>query len=152
MNLKIKVQTVGSNQTKGSYSIKKLPTPEILKEALDNYIETGKGAVVLHSSLYDYRYDTKLSDYHNVDSISVAGHIKKTTIEDEEVYAFIELNDDVDANKRYICFYRATMQSDPAMDDRTLRITNLFAVDLIRVLDTELTDNTQLSSFEVVEK
>lgn len=150
MRLKIEVQNSGSEDARRNHTITRLPSAEALKEAIENYIHTGNGAVILHSSLYDYRYDTKLADYHKVDSISIAGHIFEVTVENGIVYVNIELNDDININKKYICFYRATMESDPNLADRTLVITNLFSVDLITVLDSELSENTNLSSFEIL--
>jgi hypothetical protein len=132
-------------------TVTRLPYAKDLKDAVDKYITTGQGVVVLHQSLYDYRYDTKLSDYHKVDSISIAGHVVASEVRGEKVFVTIELNDSVSTEKRYLCFYRAPMQSAPSMVDHTLMLTNLFSIDLITVLDKEVEEyHLNPPSFEIV--
>lgn len=130
----------------------RFPSFQELKNAIDGYMVTGQGIVVIHKSLFDYRYDTESADYHKVDSAGIVGHILDTIIinnsGEQKVYLIIEFNDSFSVDKHYILYYRATMQTDPTQKDHRLHFTNLFVVDLITVLDKELTDNIQLSSVE----
>ena len=124
------------------------PDLQELKEALDKYKIQGQGIVVQHSSLFDYRYDTESSDYHKVESAGTIGIMKDSLIEDEKIYLIIDFNNSFDENKKYILFYRATVQTNPGTSDHNLHFSNLFAIDLITVLDKEQDDmlSTNLSS------
>lgn len=119
-----------------------------LKKFLESYIDLGQGIVILHDSFYDYKFDTKLSSYHTVDSSHVVGHVIKVLLEDEKIYLVIEFNETFNPEKHYICYYRANLESDPRLSDRTLKITNLFAIDLITIADSEMDTIGELSSFE----
>lgn len=151
MKLKIKVL----NRELGAESDHRqvrLPYPEDLKAAIDQYMTLGQGVVVYHNSFFDYKYDTKLNNYHNVDSISVAGHVIESVVEDNQVYVYIDLNEEINKDESYLCFYRATMQSDPQMPDHTLKITNLFSIDLIHIEQKEIeTDHINPPTFEIIE-
>lgn len=131
-------------------AIKRMPSNEEIKDALDHYCIGFNGVVIYHSSLYDYQFDTQGSDYHSVDSIVIIGHIESTLVEKDKVYSIIEVGDEktvepILMENKYICFFRAQMQANPKSTDRTLHISNLFAVDMIHVLESEMTDSLELS-------
>lgn len=134
-----------------SVAANRFPPLTEIKSELEQYIKDGQGLIILHKSLYEYRYDTRLTDYHRVDSIGTIGHIDSVVIENGKLFIIVEMNDNFVPDKKYICFYRSTMQSDPLSTDRTLHISHLFAVDLVTVLETELTDSITLSTIEVYE-
>lgn len=135
---------------KADGSINRYPPVGELKKFLVMYMESGQGIVILHDSFYDYQYDTKLSNYHKVDSHNVIGHIVDvlTDENEEKIYLIVEFNDTFNAKKEYICYYRANLESDPREKDRTLKITDLFAVDLITIAESEKETITELSYFE----
>ena len=118
---------------KADGSVNRYPPVGELKKFLVMYMESGQGIVILHDSFYDYQYDTKLSSYHKVD---------------DKLYLIVEFNDTFNPEKDYICFYRANLESDPREQERTLKITNLFAIDLITIAESEKEAITSRSSFE----
>ncbi len=138
---RLKLQAVSS-----SGAGDRLPSVSDLVTALEQYKELGQGVVIYHNSLYDYKYDTKLSDYTKVDSKQIVGHLLGEEIEDNQLFLIIEFNDTFDPERNCICFYRAIMESNPSSEDRRLKITNLFAIDYVAVLDSELTEYVTLSS------
>ena len=143
---KVEVRTKASKDV-----INRFPSLEELQEAVEYYIERGQGIVNFHTSMYEYTYDTMLNDYHRVDSNNVIGHIVHTLIENDKFYIIVDFSKEFDPEKNYICFYRSIMQANPKETDRTLHITNLFAVDLVTVLDSELKENLNLSEVTVAD-
>lgn len=134
---------------KADGSVNRYPPVGELKKFLVMYMESGQGIVILHDSFYDYQYDTKLSSYHKVDSHNVIGHMLDVIVEnDDKLYLIVEFNDTFNPEKDYICFYRANLESDPREQERTLKITNLFAIDLITIVESEKEAITSRSSFE----
>ena len=77
------------------------------------------------------------------------GHMLDVIVEnDDKLYLIVEFNDTFNPEKDYICFYRANLESDPREQERTLKITNLFAIDLITIAESEKEAITSRSSFE----
>lgn len=129
----------------------RLPAPWGLMNKLIEYASGNKGMVLYHNSLYEYRYDTKLNNYHSVDSIVSIGNIADVQMIDGKVFIILDCINEMglDVNERYICFYRAVME--PGMrrpNIRRLQFTNLFAVDIIHINEDELTDKMELSIVE----
>lgn len=116
----------------------RLPPVEELQEAFEHYIERGQGIVNIHRDRYEYHYDLMLNDYHKVDSNEVIGHIGHTILEGDKLYLAIDFNDKFDPNKKYVCFYRAIIQSIPEKQDYLLHISNLFAVDLVVISEKDV--------------
>ena len=131
--------------------INRYPSLEDVKKAIDDYSEGFKGIVILHDTLYDYNYDTSGTNYHKVDSTFSIGHIESSVIEDNTLYIDIDVSKDLNLNKKYICFYRANMESMARLNDKTLSITDLFAVDLVIVADSEISENMRFSEISVIE-
>jgi len=129
----------------------RFPSIQELKDALDGYRIHGQGIVVNHSSLFDYRYDTESSDYHKVESAGTIGIMQSSIIIDDKIYLVIDFNENFDPEKNHILYYRATVQTNPQSQDHKLHFSNLFAIDLITVLDKEMTDTIQLSTIELYE-
>lgn len=135
-----------------SVPVDRYPTLEEIKNAMEGYIHTGQGIVTLHRSFYEYRWDTELSDYLKVDSVETVGHIANVVNENnEKIFLLVDFNTAYEPTENYICFYRASMQSNPKDTDRRLHISNLFAVDLVTILEDEKTENMELSSIKLVE-
>lgn len=123
--------------TKASENSSRLPIKEELVDALNKFKTTGQGLIVLHQSLYDYKYDTQLTGYKKVDSKTICGHLLRAELEDDKVYVIFEANEpDKLIGKNYICFYRAIMQTTVSDDDK-FHYENLFAIDLITIKDNE---------------
>ena len=147
MLYKVELKTKQTSELPNRY-----PTLSETKDALEEYIHTGQGIVSLHRSFYDYHWDTELSDYLKVDSIETVGHITQVFIENEQkIFLLIDFNETFEPKDEYICFYRATMQPNPKEQDRRFHISNLFAVDLVTILESEKTENMELSSIKLVE-
>lgn len=117
-------------EIKTNDSIKRMPDIREVKRAIDEYCVGFNGVVIHHNSYYDYNYDTSLKDYHVVDSNNIIGQVVSTVIEDGKLFGIMDLTDDFNSDRNYICFYRANMQSQ---DSSRFEITNLFAVDLIEI-------------------
>lgn len=147
MLYKIQVTSSIAANRKAEFQVR-YPLLEEAKDALISYITLGQGIVTLHRSFYEYQYDTKLNAYHKVDSTVIIGQIRNAFIENDKLFVTVDVNDTYNLDKKYICFYRATLQSEPHSTDRRLRITSLFAVDLIVILDNEIDQISELSIVE----
>lgn len=130
----------------------RLPTQSELMKKLKDYASGNKGLVLYHKSFYDYQYDTKLNNYHTVDSITTIGDITDVESNGSKVFIVIDCRENapIDPDERYICFYRAVMESDTGSKSRRLKFTNLFAVDIIRINEDEVTDKMEFSVVELI--
>lgn len=130
----------------------RLPTQSELVEKIKVYASGSKGLVSYHNSFYDYQFDTKLNSYHSVDSIVVIGSIADVELVEDKVFIILDCKDEtpLDVDERYICFYRAVMESGLNSKSRRLKFTNLFAVDIIHINEDEVTDKMELSIVELV--
>ena len=125
-------------------SNKRVPSSINIKNAIDKYIENHEGVIVYHETLYDYRYDLDGSGYHKINITKNFGNITECMVDDsDKVFIIINTLEPMNEDGNYICLYRANMQ--PNSVDRNLDITNLFAIDLINITDSELIDNLRLS-------
>lgn len=130
----------------------RLPTPSELVVKLKDYASGNKGLVLYHKNFYEYQYDTKLNNYHTVDSIATIGDITDVERDGDRVFIIIDCREaaQLDPDERYICFYRAVMESGSNSKSRRLKFTNLFAVDIIHIDEDEVTDKMELSTVELV--
>lgn len=130
----------------------RLPTQLELVMAIKEYASGSKGLVLYHDSFYDYQYDTKLNNYHAVDSIVTIGNITDVERKDGKVFIILDCNDEkpLDPSERYICFYRSVMESGLRSRSRRLKFTNLFAIDIIHIEEDEVTERMELSTVEAV--
>lgn len=147
MIIKIELKTNMAND-----SIGRIPTLEKIQTALDKYSEGFKGVVVLHNSLYEYRYDTKNNLYSGVDSNQIIGNIRYTEVDNDKLYLFIEANDSFNVNNRFICFFRSNMQSAPGNRSAVFDDLNIFVVDIVTIGDNETVDDSRLSEVTIVKK
>lgn len=140
MILKIELKTDVTND-----NLHRIPPLKQIKSAIDKYSEGFKGVVVLHESLYDYRYDTRGNSYTNVDSRQVVGSVMNTEINNDKLYLIIDVNETFDINKKVICFFRSNMQCSPGSKSLIFDELNIFVIDIINIGDTEDVTNERLS-------
>ena len=128
---------------------KRMPSLEDIKLVIDKYSFGFKGIVLFHDSLYDYTFDTKLNNYHNVDSNMVIGNITKTIIEDNKLYLIVDCVKDLDLDEKYICTFRAKLKSSIKNDKFVFDSIEMISVDLIiveknvTVLEKDLSEITK---------
>lgn len=152
MMIKIELKTSMVNDP-----LNRIPSLEKIQSAMADYAQGFKGLVVLHESLYDYRYDTKTASYTRVDSNQVIGNIRNTEINNHKLYLIIDVNDSFIKNRRtvldkhLICFFRSNMQSVPGSKSVTFDKLNIFAVDIIVVGDNETVTEDYLSEIVILE-
>lgn len=130
----------------------RLPTQSELVAKLKDYASGNKGLVLYHESFYDYQYDTKLNKYHTVDSITTIGGIVDVESSGDKVFIVVDCRENalLDPDEKYICFYRAVMESDTGSNNHRLKFTNLFAVDIIHINEDEVTDKMEFSAVELI--
>lgn len=146
MNYKIELKIPGIN---GLDEYNRMPGLNDIKIALDKYSYGQKGIIILHDTMYAYKYDTQANtNYHNVDSRQVIGRVYDTIIDQDKIYIHVDVKTDmIDLNEQYICFFRAQMESETLLN-KQLKITNLFAIDLVHVLEQEKTEKMEFSTIE----
>lgn len=147
--MKIRVEV---KNTMRNVSETRLPTQSELVKKLKDYASGNKGLVLYHKSFYDYHYDTKLNNYHTVDSIATIGDVIDVVATGDKVFIVVDCREDAifDPDERYICFYRAVMESGTNSKSRRLKFTNLFAVDIIHINEDEVTDKMEFSTVELI--
>ena len=138
MNYKIELKTTVLNDKSN-----RMPSIERFKDIIDEYSVGFKGIVLLHDSLYDYRYDTKLQGYHSVDSNTVIGRVTSTVIEDGKLYLIVDCIRELDTNKQFICGFRSKLESKSG--SVTFDSVNVFAIDLVSIGENENVPKENLS-------
>lgn len=138
MKYKIELKTKITNDKSN-----RMPSIEKMKDIIDEYSVGFKGIILLHDSLYDYRYDTKLQGYHSVDSNTVIGRTTSTVIEDGKLYLIVDCIRELDVNNQFICTFRSKLESKSG--NVTFDSINVFAIDLISIGENENVSKENLS-------
>ena len=145
MKIKVELKTAVSNDT-----YHRVPDVSKIQKAIEEYSVGFKGAVVLHKSLYEYRYDTRNKFYNDVDTRNIIGHIHSTVIENEKLFLIIEVDDTFLQDAKYICFFRSRMEKTPDAKSTEFNEINIFAVDLTMVGSLEEIKERYLSEVTIL--
>ena len=146
MKIRIELKTKMTND-----NLHRIPSLNVVKKAVDTYSVGFKGVVVLHDSLYDYKYDTRSAMYSTVDSRRVVGNIQSSEIMGEKLFLIVDVNGGFLQDKSCICFFRSQMQAIPGSNSATFDDLNIFVIDLIMVGDNEKVDEQYLSEVVVLD-
>lgn len=146
MKIRIELKTKMTND-----NLHRVPSLTVVKKAVDAYSVGFKGVVVLHDSLYDYKYDTRSAMYSTVDSRHVVGNIQSSEITGEKLFLIVDVNEKFLQDSDCICFFRSQMQAVPGSNSATFDDLNIFVVDLIMIGDSEKVDEQYLSEVVILD-
>ena len=146
MKIRIELKTKMAND-----NLHRVPSLNVVKKAVDTYSVGFKGVVVLHDSLYDYKYDTRSAMYSTVDSRQVVGNIRSSEITEEKLFLIVDVNDKFLKGRDCICFFRSQMQAVPGSNSATFDDLNIFVIDLIMIGDNEKVDEQYLSEVTILD-
>lgn len=145
MKIRVELKTEVSND-----EFHRIPDVEKIQKAIETYSVGFKGAVVLHKSLYEYRYDTRNMSYNDVDTRNIIGHIQSTEISENKLFLIIEVDDTFLQDAKYICFFRSRMETTPGANTPKFNEIDIFAVDLTMVGDSEEVKERYLSEVTIL--
>lgn len=143
MNYKIELKMKFGNDDND-----RIPSMEIMKSRFDKFSEGKQGVIVYHESFKDYSYDISGKGYDQVDKLGIIGIIQSTEIVDGAIYLNVELNKEIDLDENHICFFRAHMKNGMNSSSTVFDVVDIFAVDLIRILDGEPISKVNLSKIK----
>lgn len=143
MNYKIELKMKFGNDDND-----RIPSMELMKERFDKFSEGKQGVLIYHESFKDYSYDISGIGYDQVDKLGVIGTIQTTEIIDDTFYLNAELNKEINLDENHICFFRAHMKTSMDSTNTAFDMVDVFAVDLIRILDNEPINKVNLSKIE----